>query len=37
MVALTDRPDKVCEAIRARGGVPYVVKTGVPGAMMHPD
>ena len=37
MVALTDRPDKVCEAIRARGGVPYVVRTGVPGAMMHPD
>lgn len=37
MVALTDRPDKVCEAIRARGGVPYVVKTGVPGAMMHPE
>ena len=37
MVALTDRPDKVCEAIRARGGVPYVVRTGVPGAMMHPE
>ena len=37
MVALTDRPDKVCEAITARGGTPYVVKTGVPGVMMHPD
>lgn len=37
MVALTDRPDKVCEAIRTRGGVPYVVRTGVPGAMMHPE
>ena len=36
MIALTDRPEKVCEAIRSRGGTPYVVKTGVPGAMMHP-
>ena len=36
MIALTDRPEKVCEAIRSRGGIPYVVKTGVPGAMMHP-
>ena len=36
MVALTDRPEKVCEAIRSRGGTPYVVKTGVPGAMMLP-
>lgn len=37
MIALTDRPDKVCEAIRARGGTPYVVNTGVPGAMMHTE
>lgn len=37
MVALTDRPDKVCEAIAARGGTPYIVKTGVPGVMMHPE
>lgn len=32
MVALTDRPEKVCEAIEARGGIPYVVQTGVEGA-----
>jgi len=31
MVALTDRPDKVSEAISSRGGVPFVVKTGVEG------
>jgi len=31
MVALTDQPDKVCEAITSRGGVPFVVKTGVEG------
>jgi len=31
MVALTDQPDKVCEAIASRGGVPFVVKTGVEG------
>ncbi len=37
MVALTDEPDKVCKAIRSRGGTPYIVKTGVPGAMFHPD
>ena len=36
MVALTDEPEKVCEAIRSRGGTPYVVRTGVPGAMLHP-
>ncbi len=35
MVALTDKPDKVCEAITARGGKAYVVKTGVPGAMIE--
>ena len=35
MVALTDRPDKVCEAITARGGTPYVVKTGVEGARLE--
>ena len=37
MVALTDEPEKVCEAIVARGGTPYVVKTGVPGAIVHPE
>ena len=31
MVALTDRPDKVSKEIRAHGGTPYIVKTGVPG------
>lgn len=36
MVALTDEPDKVCKAIVSRGGTPYVVKTGVPGAMLMP-
>ncbi len=34
MVALTDRPEKVCEAIASRGGTPYVVRTGAPGAML---
>ena len=32
MVALTDQPEKVCEAIEARGGTPYIVQTGVEGA-----
>ncbi|MCL2032018.1 MAG: mevalonate kinase [Methanomassiliicoccaceae archaeon] len=31
MVALTDHPDKVCNAISSRGGVPFIVKTGVDG------
>lgn len=37
MIALTDEPDKVCKAIETRGGKAYVVKTGVPGAMLHPS
>ncbi len=37
MLALTDRPDKVCEAIEARGGTPYVVRTGGPGARMEAE
>lgn len=37
MVALTDEPEKVCEAIISRGGTPYVVRTGGPGAMMEPN
>ncbi len=37
MVALTDRPEKVCEAISSRGGTPYVVRTGCAGAMMEPN
>lgn len=32
MIALTDEPEEVCEAIARRGGQPFVVKTGVPGA-----
>lgn len=36
MVALTDEPEKVCKAIESRGGTPYVVKAGVPGAMLMP-
>ena len=36
MVALTDEPEKVCEAIASRGGTPYIVKTGGGGAMMEP-
>ncbi len=37
MVALTDRPEKVCEAIESRGGIPYIVKTGGPGIRMEPE
>ena len=35
MIALTDKPEKVCEAISLRGGTPFVVKTGVPGAKIE--
>ncbi len=31
MVALTDRPEKVAQAITEHGGTPYIVRTGVPG------
>jgi mevalonate kinase len=31
MVALTDKPEEVCEAIALHGGTPFVVKTGVEG------
>jgi mevalonate kinase len=31
MVALTDRPDKVVEVIRSKGGQPFVATTNVPG------
>jgi len=31
VVVLTDQPNKVCEAISSRGGMPFVVKTGVEG------
>jgi mevalonate kinase len=35
MVALTDRPDQVAEAIRSKGGYPIKVKTGVPGVRLE--
>lgn len=31
MVALTDKPEQTAAAIRAAGGTPYIVRTGVPG------
>ena len=31
MVALTDKPKETAEAIKNAGGIPYIVKTGVPG------
>lgn len=31
MIALTDEPEKVCEAIEKRGGQPFVVRTNVKG------
>ena len=36
MVALTDEPQKVAEAIEARGGTAYIVKTGSDGVRMEP-
>ena len=36
MVALTDEPQKVVDAIEARGGTAYVVKTGSDGVRMEP-
>lgn len=36
MVALTDEPEKVANAISARGGIPYIVKSGVEGARIEP-
>ena len=35
MMALTDRPEKVCEAIRMHGGTPYIVRTGEQGVRME--
>ena len=35
MVALTDRPDRVCEAIERHGGTPYIISSGQPGAMVE--
>ena len=34
MVALTDKPEKVAEAITLHGGTPYIVSTGVPGVQI---
>ena len=31
MIALTDRPEQVAEAIKNKGGTPFIVHTGVPG------
>lgn len=31
MIALTDQPEKVSAAITSRGGIPFIVKTGVEG------
>jgi mevalonate kinase len=35
MVALTDRPDQVAEAIRKKGGYPIKVRTGVAGVRLE--
>lgn len=37
MVALTDRPEKVAEAISSRGGTPYIVRTGTRGASIEKE
>lgn len=37
MIALTDRPEQVCEAIAVRGGVPMVVHTGEPGVRIEDE
>ena len=35
MVALTDEPEKVCNAILLHGGLPFVVETDVPGVELE--
>jgi len=35
MIALTDNPEKVCEAIALHGGTPFVVRAGEPGATVE--
>lgn len=37
MIALTDEPEKVCEAISLHGGRPIVVRTGEPGVRIEKD
>jgi len=34
MIALTDKPDKVCETILKHGGTPFTVKTAQPGVVI---
>jgi len=36
MIALTDKPELVCDAIARHGGTPYAVRTGVPGLQTEP-
>ena len=35
MIALTDEPEKVCNAILLHGGLPFIVETGVPGVTVE--
>jgi len=35
MIALTDRPEKVCESIRLHGGIPFTVSTGADGVKIE--
>jgi hypothetical protein len=37
MIALTDRPEEVSKAIRSRGGMPFIVKTGVDGVRIEKE
>lgn len=37
MIALTDRPERVCETIRLHGGIPIIVSTGEPGVRVEPS
>ena len=37
MIALTDRPDDVCEAIRLHGGIPMVIHTETEGVRVEPE
>ena len=37
MIALTDEPEKVATAIRARGGIPFIVRTGADGVKEEVD
>ncbi len=37
MIALTDHPEKVAQAIKSRGGMPYIVKTGVDGVKLEKE